>query len=226
LKASLPQNVGIDNSSKHASSSYLQVPSSKMSSTPLYAYRADGEVFPCQNPHNVPLCQALLDKSETYPLTGKGSHPKNTYKYKNYVDAAETVAILTYSIPHINFEDSVAVVDKLRNYFGPSTTEFIIDFCKKNTPAPPSRPSIYQQLRTRKVKCAHPDNEPVYKAVMDRAAAYPPEKKYQREAYLNAAASLAALKVSLRENFYNAFAVDSGPKTQNFILDIARKLEA
>lgn len=197
-----------------------------MSTAPLYAYRADGEVFPCQNAYNVPLCQALLDKSETYPLAGKGAHPKNTYKYRNYVDAAETVALLTYSIPHVNFADGAAVVDKVGRYFGPSTTEFIIDFCKKNPPAPPSRPSIYQQLRTRKLKCSHPDNEPVYKAVMDRAAAYPPEKKYQREAYLNAAAALASLKVSLRENFYNAFEVDSGPKTQLFILEAARKLSA
>jgi hypothetical protein len=191
-----------------------------MSSTPLYAFRSNGEVYACQNPRNVPLCQALLDKSETYGHTGR-----DYYKRQNYIEAAETVTVLSHTLAAVNLTDSTEVVDKISGYFGPRTTEFIIDFCKKNPPTA-FRPSIHQQLRTPKLNCAHPDNEPVYKKVMDRAAAYTPEKKYQREAYLNAAASLAALKVSLRENFYNAFQVDSGPKTQNFILDIARKLEA
>ena len=117
------------------------------SRTPLYAFAADGEVYPCQNPKNTALCQALLDKSETYGHTGR-----DYYKRQNYRLAAEDVTVLLHSLPNTNFADYTEIVDKISGYFGPHTTEFIINWCKKNPPvgptAPtaPTAPSIYQQM--------------------------------------------------------------------------------
>ena len=110
-----------------------------MASSKLYAFAADGEVFPCQNPYNTALCQALLDKSETYV-----AEDKDLYRRKNYRDAAENVSILLYSLPHTPFEDWPK--RRLWRFFGPRTTEFILDFCKKNPATAPTAGSIYEQL--------------------------------------------------------------------------------
>ncbi len=193
---------------------------SKMATSKLYAFAADGEVYPCQNPKNTPLCQALLDKSETYGHTGR-----DYYKRQNYIEAAETVTVLGHTLAAVNFADSTEVVDKISGYFGPRVGAFVLEWCKENPPCPPSAPSIAQIMRhhhTPKLKCAHADNEPVYAAVMARARSYPPEKKYNRQAYLNAAAALAAHSTSLKVKPHSAWEINgTGPSTMRFIRNAA-----
>jgi hypothetical protein len=104
----------------------------------LYAFSADGEVYPCQNPKNTALCQALLDKSQTYSAEGR-----DVYRRAAYVDAAETVTVLGHALSGTDFADSTAVVDNITAYFGPRVGAFVLEWCKKNLPPPPPT-TIYQ----------------------------------------------------------------------------------
>jgi hypothetical protein len=92
----------------------------------------------------------------------------------------------------------------------------------------PTAPSIYQQMHQPmrqprpptiiKVKCTHADNQSVYEGVMAHARSYPPEKKYNREAYLNAAAALAAHPISLKTKPHTAWEIQGiGAATCQFI---------
>jgi hypothetical protein len=196
-----------------------------MASPTLYAFAADGEVYPCQNPKNTALCQALLVKSETYPLTGKHAVTTNYYKYKNYREAAETVTVLLPALHEVNLTDRAEVAEKIGRYFGPRTTEFILEFIRTHPLPPSGRPAPIQQLRGADVKCVCAANQPVYDLVMARAASYPSEKKYNRTAYLNAAAALAAFPKSVLEQPMRAFDLEGvGYKTQDFIYETADRL--
>jgi hypothetical protein len=46
-------------------------------------------------------------------------------------------------------------------------------------------------------RCAHPDNTPICQALLNKAAAYPPEKKYNRDATMRAAQKCSELTYSL-----------------------------
>jgi hypothetical protein len=77
---------------------------------------------------------------------------------------------------------------------------------------------------TRHATCVHPDNQPIYRAVVEKALSYPLEKPYNRQAYLKAAAGLLTLETSLQENYYAAFRVEgTGPQTKDFIYETARR---
>ncbi len=224
-KGMLPHCINIPSTSSKMTSktqSAFGKPQAALGKPTLYAFAVDGEVYPCQNPVNTALCQALLDKSETYGHTGR-----DYYKRQNYIEAAETVTVLGHSLAAVNLADSTEVVDKISGYFGPHTTQFVIDFCKKNPPVQrgPTIAQIMHQGRPvtpPKRNCAHPDNEPVYAAVMARARSYPPEKKYNRQAYLNAAAALAAHSTSLKVKPHSVWEINgTGPTTLMFIRNAA-----
>jgi hypothetical protein len=166
-----------------------------MSSSKLYAFAADGEVYPCQNPANTAVCQALLDKSETYPDTGK-----DHYRRKAYREAAETVTVLLHSIPAACAGRSGGRIDEeVVKYFGPRTSQFIIDYCRENPLPAPGQPSIYQQMHAGGCapKCAHKDNQPIWDTLIKKAASYPPEKKYNKQAVLIAASKVLNIDYSI-----------------------------
>ena len=218
----LPHCINIPSNPSTSSKMASSKTQSAFGKPTLYAFAADGEVYPCQNPANTALCQALLDKSETYGHTGR-----DYYKRQNYIEAAETITVLGHSLAAVNLADSTEVANKISGYFGPHTAEFIIDFCKKNPPVAqgPSIAQIMHQGRPTtppKIKCACADNQPVYEELMAHARSYPPEKKYNREAYLNAAAALAAHPLSLKTKPHTAWEIKGiGAATRQFIRNAA-----
>jgi DNA polymerase/3'-5' exonuclease PolX len=194
-----------------------------MSSSKLYAFAADGEVYPCQNPANTLVCQALLDKSETYPDSGT-----DHYRRKNYREAAETLTVLGQNIPAVCASgDTTRITDEVCRFFGDRTAQFILDFCHENPAPAAKRASIHQQMHDAP-KCTHKDNQPLYDALVKKAASYPPEKKYNKQAYLSAAAAVLDLDYSLPalewNDIFSYYSVASkipytGPKTFKFIKD-------
>jgi hypothetical protein len=193
-----------------------------MSSSKLYAFAADGEVYPCQNPANTAACQALLDKSETYPDSGT-----DHYRRKAYREAAETVTVLLHSIPDAYESwDTGRISNEICRYFGDSTSQFILDFC---TAHPLTSPTVSQKMSSAP-KCTHKDNQPLYDALVKKANSYAPEKKYNKQAYLSAAAAVLDLDYSLAALEWNdifasilcvpgKFRSQLGPKTFQFIRD-------
>jgi hypothetical protein len=196
------------------------------SKTALYAFAADGEVYPCQNPNNTALCQALLDKSETYP-----DEARDKYRRRAYRDAAETVTVLSQDIPAVcKTLDTTRISAEVCRYFGDRTTQFILDFCHKTPEPAPAAPSLYQKMYQLGPEvnptCAHKDNQPVWQALIEKAASYPPEKKYNARAYLLAASDVLDLDYSLAEiDWVGRFdpledkMTYFGPKTYQFIKD-------
>ncbi len=170
------------------------------SKTALYAFAADGEVYPCQNPANTAVCQALLDKSQTYSTCKVNG---DYYRRKTYRDAAETVTILTHSIPAaVASDDKWRIYDEVCKYFGPRTTQFINNYCDDHPQGAPGGPSIYQQMHSPPAgscepKCVNADNQPIWDALIKKANSYPPEKKYNKQAVLKAASKVLDIDYSI-----------------------------
>ncbi len=124
----------------------------------------------CTIPANQPIYQALLDKAASYPA--------DKWRELELYRAAETVRKYNANI----YEEFAKYggFDGQPWYIGKSTEQFIRDFIKASpAPAPPTA-----------AKCAVPANEPIYQALLDKAATYPAEKVYQARAYRAAAEKL------------------------------------
>jgi DNA polymerase/3'-5' exonuclease PolX len=122
----------------------------------------------CTIPANQPIHQALLDKAASYPVD-------KAYQARAYRAAAETVRAY-----EANIYEEFAKYNKFAcctPTIGKSTEQFIQDFIK----AEPMKAAA---------KCTVPANEPIYKALQDKAASYPADKVYQARAYRKAAEKL------------------------------------
>lgn len=136
---------------------------------------------------NQAIYDALLKKAASYP--------KDKYfQRKNYEGAANKVHSLWHNLYSVNLDDSASVCDNIQSYFGPKTSEFIIDFIKNN-------PLVKQKKEVKEEKseskCAHPANEDIYKSLNEKANSYPADKIYQKAAYMKAAKKIADLDVNL-----------------------------
>jgi hypothetical protein len=162
-------------------------------SSTISAVDAQGCEYSCRVPENTPICQALLNKADSYP-------PEKKYNARAYMNAAEAVAAARYSLPAAGHLGGAC---SCTGEFTPAPLKFIREFFKNGG----------------KLQCAHPDNQPIYEALLAKAAAYPPEKKYQIAACMNGAMVLAATTTSLKVDRYGAFNLDVGDSLLSFIID-------
>ena len=125
----------------------------------------------CTIPANQPIYQALFDKAASYPAD-------KVYQARAYRAAAETVRLYGVNIyeEYAKYNGFVCAPMTI----GQGIEKFIYDFIKAES-AKPAVPVT---------KCTVPANEPIYKALLDKAAAYPADKKYQARAYRAAAEKL------------------------------------
>ncbi len=127
----------------------------------------------CRVPANQMIYQALLNKAASYT--------DQPYKAKAYKKAAESVAAWLYDLRN-DYVDAVPNV-------GPSISKFIEDFI--NHPCSISFCSTCQLAEVPSVpQCKVPANQPIYEALLAKAASYPAEKPYQAKAYKKIAESV------------------------------------
>jgi hypothetical protein len=70
--------------------------------------------------------------------------------------------------------------------------------------------------------CVNPINQPIYQALLDKAASYPPEKHYQAQAYTNVAKCVRAWTYNLYTDYVPAVGC-VGPRIASFIYDFRKK---
>lgn len=131
-------------------------------------------ISPTLIPENQPVYDALLAKAASYP-------PSETWKARAYEKAAETVASSHENIyeiygPQTDYSNWIPLSN-----IGPSITKFISSIVKEAYPQNLSPPR----------RCAVPANQPIYDALLAKAASYPLYEPYKANAYRNAAASVA-----------------------------------
>jgi hypothetical protein len=167
--------------------------SSSSNITHFVAVDEQGREYNCLISENAAVCQALLNKAASYP-------PEKKYNAKAYQNAAETVAQLRYSLC-----DAAACTTGSGWVlcFTPAPLKFIREFFKNGG----------------KLQCAHPDNQPIYGAILEKAAAYPPEKKYQIAACMRGAMALSSFTVSLKEAPAEVYSLALGDSLSRFIAD-------
>jgi DNA polymerase/3'-5' exonuclease PolX len=133
----------------------------------------------CTIPANQPIYQALLDKGASYPA--------DKWRASAYRKAAETV-----SKYEANIYEEFAKYNGFAGYkpmaIGNSTENFIRDFIKAESEKPKTPAAA--EPTTGGTKCTVPANEPIYQALLDKAASYPADKVYQARAYRDAAEKL------------------------------------
>jgi hypothetical protein len=171
-----------------------------------YAFSSNGQPFCCANPNNTAVCQALLNKAAAYP-------PEKEYNRAATMLAAKRVSELTESLSSFTWTGPRGGQNPppCRELFGLSIRRFIRDFLKNP--------------RAAAVVCAHPDNQPVYQALIDKSNSYLPEKMWNARAYARAAAELAACTTSLKGHYAVAYTLPGcGYKTQRFIYETASRV--
>lgn len=141
----------------------------------------------CVVPQNQPIYQALLDKAATYPAD-------KPYQARAYKKAAES--ILSYKEDIYRELALYGWLPKAIDWIGEKIEDYIGDFIK-NTPVPPV---TSQPASVTTTKCVIPGNQPIYQALLDKAASYPADKSYQAKAYKKAAESI----LSYDRNIYDA----------------------
>jgi hypothetical protein len=166
------------------------------SSIPTAAVDVQGRKYDCRVPENATICQALLNKAASYP-------PEKKYNAQAYQHAAEAVVEARYSLPEAAAPASIGDGSCWVLDYTPAPLKFIREFFKNGG----------------KLQCAHPDNQPIYEAILAKAAAYPPEKKYQAAACMKGAMVLAATPVSLKVDRYGGYDLDVGDSLMRFISD-------
>ncbi len=70
--------------------------------------------------------------------------------------------------------------------------------------------------------CVNPINQPIYQALLDKAASYPPEKHYHAQAYTNVAKCVRAWTYNLYTDYVPAVGC-VGPRIASFIYDFRKK---
>jgi hypothetical protein len=131
----------------------------------------------CTVPANEPTYQALLDKAASYPA-------EKVYQARAYRQAAEKLR--THTMDLFGIEDRTCeLIDYLGAYWGPHVAEFIENFIVANKP---SRP-----------KCLWaPANEPIYKALLAKAAeATAAGKIWSARAWTTSAEKMSAATIDL-----------------------------
>ena len=72
-----------------------------------------------------------------------------------------------------------------------------------------------------KMSCCNPKNQPIYQALIEKAASYPPEKTYKAKAYKKAAESIRTCELDLNSRFSEVKHLDGvGYSIEAFIYDI------
>jgi hypothetical protein len=178
------------------------VPSpSKMTALPSkYAYGPNGLVLHVKWRPNVPVVQALLDKAASYP-------PEKKYNARAYANAAKICAELYFDI----WQESVYGGNTYTRHSVKAwgVTEKMLDFIEKFY-SDHRRLSAYwteqrgfpvYYLEFSELKCIHPDNQPAYEVLKQRAIEWGEALWHHKaRAYSTAAAAVARLPVSLKEN--------------------------
>jgi hypothetical protein len=174
-----------------------------MAPTSKYAFSPNGEEFRCAHPDNTPICQALLNKAAAYP-------PEKKYNRDATMRAAQKCSELTYSLSSLTWGHwAWSYPPMARTQFGANICHFIQSVVENPPP----------------VKCHNADNQPIYQALVEKAASYPPAEKWAAQAYATAAAGLAAAPESLKVNCYAAYGIPgTGSSTQHFIMETARRI--
>lgn len=161
----------------------------------------------CVVPANKPIYEALLAKAAAYPAD-------KPYQARAYKKAAETVREYTENIydeyaKYCGFKHQPMTIGK-------SIEAFIYEFIKAGSPA--TKPT-----------CAVPANEPIYIALMAKAATYDDVTKdaryfFKAKAWRAAADKVAALDIDLQQEYdkgrkYYEALDKFGPSTADFIDD-------
>jgi hypothetical protein len=161
------------------------------------------------------IYQLLLNKAATL-----NDQP---YKAKAYKKAAESVAAWLYDLRN----DYVLAVPNV----GPSIAKYITDFnnhacsisfCPTCQMAAKPQPPIIKRETAgggpAVPQCVVPANQPIYQALIDKAASYPAEKAYQAKAYKKVAENLLNFELSIYENYYNLMNIDGvGQSIEDFV---------
>ena len=131
--------------------------------------------------HNF-IYEALLTKAKSYL-------PGEAFRCRAYQNAA--TRLMTHETNLFSIENrTYELANHLDQYWGPKTATFIENFIKEN-PREASKP-----------KCLWaPANEPIYKALLEKADSYPADKPYQAKAYRRAAEMMSAVTLNLFANF-------------------------
>lgn len=174
-----------------------------MAPTSKYAFGPSGEEYRCAVAANTPICQALLNKAAAYP-------PEKKFNRDATLQAARRVEALRFSLPELSWGHWAWHVPPMaREHFGVNICRFIRSVIEN----PPQ------------VQCRNADNQPIYQALVEKAASYPPAEKWAAQAYATAAAALAASAESLKANHYAAYSLPcTGDSTQHFIMETAARI--
>lgn len=161
----------------------------------------------CTVPQNQPIYQALRDKSAAYP-------PDKHYQAKAYMKAAETILTLTRNL----YDGGDFYADDLPG-IGEKIEDFINDFIE-NTPEPVA--TVSEPVKT----CVVPQNQPIYQALLNKAATYTGEMIYLQRVWKAVADAVANYNRNLYDG--NCFCAEELPVTgytigtnvENFINDL------
>jgi hypothetical protein len=143
----------------------------------------------CAVPANKPIYDALLAKAASYPAD-------KVYQAKAYKKAAETVRTYKQNIPddcakyggfYMTRYDGVGRDIHMARYdgIGRGIEDFIYQFIKTLKPVEVKK------------NCKHDSNEPLYQALVAKAASYPKDEPYKAKHYTKAAEKVAAHIYSL-----------------------------
>jgi hypothetical protein len=129
----------------------------------------------CVIPENQPIYQALLAKADSYP-------PEDKYKAAAYRTVADEVAALDtnlYSVADKPYFSSIHIPRA-----GDSIKCFIREFIKKPV-----------------ITCVVPENQPIYQALITKAATYPLSEPWKAKAYKKAAESIATYNKNIFKDY-------------------------
>jgi hypothetical protein len=147
-----------------------------------YAFKMSSSTI-CINSANQFICNALLKKSATYP-------PTEPWKVKAYRKAAESVATITYDIYQVYNEGGYFDCERIP-HIGDSIENFMCNLMEYAHPL---------------LNCTIPQNEPIYDALVEKAASYPPTEPWKAKAYRKAAESVATYGKNIYKDYdeYNS----------------------
>jgi DNA polymerase/3'-5' exonuclease PolX len=157
----------------------------------------------CSNHRNQNIYEALLGKLSSYS-------PDKIYQIKAYTNAAE--AVLTYN-------DDISMEYCTKGDFLPNVSgvgrkirDFIWEFYYDPQP-------IQYVMR---MQCFIPENQPIYDALLVKAATYSPDKTFKIQAYTDAAEQVANLKYNIIIDYQTgrrSYIPGIGKGIKRFIID-------
>lgn len=160
----------------------------------------------CANPANQMIYQALLNKAASYT--------NQPYKARAYKKAATSISNCPFDLRTKEHPEDIF-------FIGPRIAKYIKDFI--NHPCPTCPPIIKRETAegTPMPKCQVPANQPIYQALIEKAASYPASQAYQAKAYKKAAESIRTCELDLNNRFSEVQHLDGvGYSIEAFIYDI------